>query len=74
MFTTLHKEEKTIVNGWRVTRWRFFFSMDISIPLLLSPLAIDASYQLFQRDYWFAPKSVVVANLFGAAFGLDLFR
>lgn len=25
MFTSLHKEENTIANGWRVTRWRFFF-------------------------------------------------
>ena len=43
MFTTLHKEESTVANGWRMTRWKFFFVVWLSaflfyfLPGLLFP-------------------------------------
>ncbi|RDW61553.1 hypothetical protein BP5796_11445 [Coleophoma crateriformis] len=74
MFTTLHKEENTIANGWRITRWRFFLIVWLSaflfyfLPGLLMP-----ALSYFSIITWFAPKNVVIANLFGVASGLGLF-
>jgi hypothetical protein len=74
MFTTLHKEENTIANGWKITRWKFFFVvwfcsfMFYFLPGLLMP-----ALSYFSVITWFAPKNVVVANLFGVASGLGLF-
>jgi hypothetical protein len=74
MFTTLHKEENTIANGWRITRWKFFFVVWISaflfyfLPGLLMP-----ALSYFSVITWFAPKNVIVANLFGVTSGLGLF-
>lgn len=74
MFTTLHKEENKPANGWRVSRWRFFFIVWISgfifyfLPGLLMP-----ALSYFNVITWFAPDNVVVANLFGVASGLGLF-
>jgi OPT family oligopeptide transporter len=74
MFTTLHKEENRIANGWKMTRWRFFFIVWISafafyfLPGLLFP-----ALSYFSVITWIWPKSVVVANLFGVASGLGLF-
>jgi OPT family oligopeptide transporter len=74
MFTTLHKEENKIANGWKITRWRFFFIVWISafafyfLPGLLFP-----ALSYFSVITWIWPKSVVVANLFGVASGLGLF-
>ncbi|KAG0650296.1 Glutathione transporter 1 [Hyphodiscus hymeniophilus] len=74
MFTTLHKEENTIANGWKISRWKFFFVVWFSaflfyfIPGLLFP-----ALSYFSIVTWFWPKNVVVANLFGVASGLGLF-
>ena len=74
MFTTLHKEENTIANGWKITRWKFFFIVWLSaflfyfVPGLLFP-----ALSYFSVITWFWPKNVVVANLFGVASGLGLF-
>ncbi|KAE8445392.1 hypothetical protein EG329_013405 [Mollisiaceae sp. DMI_Dod_QoI] len=74
MFTTLHKEENTVANGWKVTRWRFFFVVWLSsfmfyfLPGLLMP-----ALSYFNVITWFAPDNVIVANLFGVASGLGLF-
>ncbi|KAB8299050.1 hypothetical protein EYC80_001177 [Monilinia laxa] len=74
MFTTLHKEENTIANGWKITRWKFFFIVWFSsfafyfLPGLLMP-----ALSYFNVITWFAPKNVIVANLFGVASGLGLF-
>ncbi|TGO57172.1 hypothetical protein BCON_0068g00010 [Botryotinia convoluta] len=74
MFTTLHKEENTIANGWKITRWKFFFVvwfgsfMFYFLPGLLMP-----ALSYFSVITWFAPKNVIVANLFGVASGLGLF-
>ncbi|KAH8651915.1 OPT oligopeptide transporter protein-domain-containing protein [Tricladium varicosporioides] len=74
MFTTLHKEENTIANGWKITRWRFFFIVWASafafyfLPGLLFP-----ALSYFSVITWIAPKNVVISNLFGVASGLGLF-
>jgi hypothetical protein len=74
MFTTLHKEENMIANGWKITRWKFFFLVWLSaflfyfLPGLLMP-----ALSYFSVITWFAPRNVVIANLFGVASGLGLF-
>lgn len=74
MFTTLHKEENHVANGWKITRWKFFFVVWLSsfifyfLPGLLAP-----ALSYFNIITWFAPQNVVVANLFGVASGLGLF-
>lgn len=74
MFTTLHKEENSIANGWTITRWKFFFVVWISafafyfLPGLLMP-----ALSYFNVITWFWPENVVVANLFGVSSGLGLF-
>ena len=74
MFTTLHKEENKPANGWRVTRWNFFFTVGTAaflfyfLPGLLMP-----ALSYFNVITWLAPKNVVVSNLFGVVSGLGLF-
>ncbi|KAK5660549.1 hypothetical protein OQA88_13099 [Cercophora sp. LCS_1] len=74
MFTTLHKEENKPANGWRISRWKFFYFVWFSafifyfLPGLLMP-----ALSYFNVITWFAPKNVVVANLFGVVSGLGLF-
>ncbi|KAI9845582.1 MAG: hypothetical protein M1837_004679 [Sclerophora amabilis] len=74
MFTTLHKEENKTANGWRVSRWRFFLFVWFGgfgfyfLPGLLVP-----ALSFFNVITWFAPKNVIVANLFGVSSGLGLF-
>ncbi|CAK7565986.1 MAG: hypothetical protein SEPTF4163_003917 [Sporothrix epigloea] len=74
MFATLHKEENKPANGWRISRWHFFYAVFLGafafyfIPGLLMP-----ALSYFNVITWFAPKNVVVANLFGVVSGLGLF-
>lgn len=74
MFTTLHGEENKPANGWKISRWKFFIVVFIGaftwyfVPGLLMP-----ALSYFNVVTWFAPKSVVVANLFGVATGLGMF-
>ncbi|KAI0204958.1 OPT oligopeptide transporter protein-domain-containing protein [Astrocystis sublimbata] len=74
MFATLHKEQNEPANGWKISRWNFFFVVWLSafvfyfLPGLLMP-----ALSYFNVITWFAPKNVVVANLFGVASGLGLF-
>ncbi|KAI0478980.1 OPT-domain-containing protein [Xylariaceae sp. FL0804] len=74
MFTTLHKEENKPADGWRMSRWKFFYIVWISaflfyfLPGLLMP-----ALSYFNVITWFAPDNVVVANLFGVVSGLGLF-
>jgi len=74
MFTTLHKEENKVANGWKMTRWKFFFVVWISaflfyfLPGLLMP-----ALSYFNVITWFAPDNVIVANLFGVSSGLGIF-
>ncbi|TVY84258.1 Glutathione transporter, partial [Lachnellula suecica] len=74
MFTTLHKEENTIANGWKITRWKFFFTVWIcSFLFYFLPGLLFPALSYFSVVTWFFPKNVVVANLFGVASGLGLF-
>ncbi|KAH8588617.1 OPT oligopeptide transporter protein-domain-containing protein [Bisporella sp. PMI_857] len=74
MFTTLHKEENTIANGWKITRWKFFFVVWLSAFIFyFLPGLIFPALSYFSVITWIWPKSVVVANLFGVASGLGLF-
>lgn len=74
MFTTLHKEENTIANGWKMTRWKFFFVVWLSAFLFyFLPGLLFPALSYFSVITWFAPKNVVIANLFGVASGLGLF-
>ncbi len=74
MFTTLHKEENTIANGWKITRWKFFFVVWLSAFLFyFLPGLLFPALSYFSVITWFSPKNVVVANLFGVASGLGLF-
>lgn len=74
MFSTLHKEENREANGWRVSRWKFFYIVWTSaflfyfLPGLLMP-----ALSYFNVVTWFAPDNVVVSNLFGVVSGLGLF-
>lgn len=74
MFTTLHKQENKPANGWRISRGKFFFIVFTGgfffyfLPGLLFP-----ALSYFNVITWFAPKNVVVANLFGVVSGLGLF-
>lgn len=74
MFTTLHKEENKIANGWRISRWKFFFVVWTSAFLFyFLPGLLFPALSYFSVITWFWPKNVVVANLFGVASGLGLF-
>ncbi|PNP52133.1 hypothetical protein THARTR1_07342 [Trichoderma harzianum] len=74
MFSTLHKQENKPANGWTISRWKFFYiiwtcaSIFYFLPGLLMP-----ALSYFNVITWFAPKSVVLANLFGVSSGLGLF-
>ncbi|KAI9881639.1 MAG: hypothetical protein M1830_000204 [Pleopsidium flavum] len=74
MFTTMHKSENKTANGWKISRWNFFLYVWLGafawyfLPGLLMP-----ALSYFSVITWFAPKNVVVANLFGVASGLGLF-
>ena len=74
MFTTMHRNENKTANGWTISRYRFFIYVWAAafawyfLPGLLMP-----ALSYFSVVTWFAPKNVVVANLFGVASGLGLF-
>ena len=74
MFSTLHKQDNKPANGWKISRWNFFYILWTSsfifyfLPGLLMP-----ALSYFNVITWFAPKSVVIANLFGVSSGLGLF-
>lgn len=74
MFSTMHRNENKTANGWNITRYRFFVYVWIGafawyfLPGLLMP-----ALSYFNVITWFAPKNVVVANLFGVASGLGMF-
>jgi OPT family oligopeptide transporter len=74
MFTTLHKEGNVIANGWRITRWKFFFVVWTSAVLFyFLPGLLMPALSYFSVITWFAPKNVVISNLFGVTSGLGLF-
>ncbi|AEO60637.1 hypothetical protein MYCTH_2310062 [Thermothelomyces thermophilus ATCC 42464] len=74
MFTTLHKEENKEANGWRISRWNFFYAVWLGAVLFyFLPGLLMPALSYFNVITWFAPDNVVVANLFGVVSGLGLF-
>jgi hypothetical protein len=69
MFTTMHKSENKVANGWTISRYRFFIYVWAGafawyfLPGLLMP-----ALSYFSVITWFAPKNVVVANLVRSIF------
>ncbi|OCT51760.1 Glutathione transporter [Cladophialophora carrionii] len=74
MFTTMHKDENKPANGWTVSRYKFFlYVWSAAFLWYFFPGLIMPALSYFNVITWFAPKNVVVANLFGVASGLGLF-
>lgn len=74
MFTTIHKQENHVANGWNITRWKFFMVVFLAGFLFyFGPGLLFPALSYFNVITWFAPKNVVVANLFGVVSGLGLF-
>ncbi|KAK3948694.1 oligopeptide transporter 4 [Pseudoneurospora amorphoporcata] len=74
MFTTIHKQENHVANGWKMTRWKFFLIVFLAGFLFyFGPGLLFPALSYFNVITWFAPKNVVVANLFGVVSGLGLF-
>ncbi|KAL9109956.1 MAG: hypothetical protein Q9227_005479 [Pyrenula ochraceoflavens] len=71
---TMHTQKNEVANGWRISRYKFFVVVWATgflwyfFPGLLMP-----ALSYFNVLTWFAPKNVVVANLFGVRSGLGLF-
>ena len=74
MFTTLHKEVNKEANGWRISRWKFFYAVWlVAFLFYFLPGLLMPALGYFNVVTWFAPNNVVVANLFGVVSGLGLF-
>lgn len=74
MFTTMHTNENKSANGWSISRYRFFvYVWAAAFAWYFLPGLLMPALSYFNVITWFAPKNVVVANLFGVASGLGLF-
>lgn len=74
MFTTLHKEENKPADGWRISRWKFFYIVwTVAFAFYFLPGLLMPALSYFNVITWFAPNNVVIANLFGVSSGLGLF-
>ncbi|KAH8732383.1 OPT oligopeptide transporter protein-domain-containing protein [Phaeosphaeriaceae sp. PMI808] len=74
MFTALHKEVNKPANGWTISPRKFFVRVFIGgVAFYFLPGLLFPALSSFNVITWFAPRNVVVANLFGVASGLGLF-
>ncbi|KAF2843376.1 OPT-domain-containing protein [Patellaria atrata CBS 101060] len=74
MFSTLHNQENKPADGWRISRSRFFLWVFLgSVGFYFLPGLLFPALSYFSVITWFAPKNVVIANLFGVTSGLGLF-
>ncbi|KAK5939885.1 hypothetical protein PMZ80_008267 [Knufia obscura] len=74
MFTTMHTNENKSANGWTISRYRFFvYVWAAAFAWYFLPGLLMPALSYFNVITWFAPKNVVVSNLFGVASGLGLF-
>ncbi|KAI4644758.1 uncharacterized protein J4E78_009577 [Alternaria triticimaculans] len=74
MFTALHKDENKPADGWTIAPRKFFSRIFMgSVAFYFLPGLLFPALSYFNVITWFAPKSVVVANLFGISSGLGLF-
>ena len=64
MFTTMHKKENKLANGWTISRYRFFIIVwGVAFAWYFLPGLLMPALSYFSVITWFAPKNVVVANL-----------
>jgi hypothetical protein len=64
MFTTMHKKENKLANGWIISRYRFFVIVwAVAFAWYFLPGLLMPALSYFSVITWFAPRSVVVANL-----------
>ncbi|KAJ4305363.1 hypothetical protein N0V90_000894 [Kalmusia sp. IMI 367209] len=74
MFTALHKDENKPANGWTISPSKFFVRVLIgAVAFYFLPGLLFPALSYFSVITWFAPKNVVIANLFGISSGLGLF-
>ncbi|XP_014556184.1 hypothetical protein COCVIDRAFT_100543 [Bipolaris victoriae FI3] len=74
MFTALHKDENKPADGWTIAPRKFFVRIFLgSVAFYFLPGLLFPALSYFNVLTWFAPKNVVVANLFGISSGLGLF-
>ncbi|KAF2644978.1 OPT-domain-containing protein [Massarina eburnea CBS 473.64] len=74
MFTALHQEENQPADGWTISPSQFFIRVFLgSAAFYFLPGLLMPALSYFSVITWFAPKNVVVSNLFGVASGLGLF-
>lgn len=74
MFSTLHNQDNRPANGWTISRWNFFYLVwALAFAFYFLPGLLFPALSYFNVVTWFAPRSVVVANLFGVVSGLGLF-
>ncbi|POR36191.1 Glutathione transporter 1, partial [Tolypocladium paradoxum] len=74
MFSTLHKQDNKPANGWTISRWKFFYVVwGAAFAFYFLPGLLFPALSYFSVITWFAPKNVVIANMFGVASGLGLF-
>ena len=73
MFGTLHKQDNKPANGWTISRWNFFYAVFLGASLFyFLPGLLMPALSYFNVITWFAPKNVVVSNLFGVSSGLGM--
>jgi len=64
MFTTMHKNENKLANGWTISRYRFFIIVwAVAFAWYFLPGLLMPALSYFSVITWFAPRNVVVANL-----------
>ncbi|RMD43048.1 hypothetical protein DV735_g2078, partial [Chaetothyriales sp. CBS 134920] len=74
MFTTMHKRENKVADGWAISRYRFFVRIWTgSVLWYFLPGLLFPALSYFNVLTWAAPDNVVVSNLFGVVSGLGLF-
>ncbi|PNY29761.1 Glutathione transporter 1, partial [Tolypocladium capitatum] len=74
MFSTLHKQDNKPANGWTISRGKFFYVVwGAAFAFYFLPGLLFPALSYFSVITWFAPRNVVIANLFGVASGLGLF-
>ena len=64
MFTTMHKNENKVANGWTISRYRFFiYVWTAAFAWYFLPGLLMPALSYFNVITWFAPRNVVVSNL-----------
>jgi OPT family oligopeptide transporter len=66
MFTTMHKNENKVANGWTISRYRFFiYIWSAAFAWYFLPGLLMPALSYFNVITWFAPDNVVISNLVG---------